>query len=215
MNRAVLICCSAFQGEMESLRKNNWPDLELKYLASALHLHPDRLAATLQSALEAELKQGNRVVLIYGDCCVRMADFEAVPGVVRTRGKNCCELLLGAEEYRRLSRDGAFYVIPKWACRWKRFFSGLGLNRDNAASLMQDLHRTLVYLDTGLVPVPENALQECADFCGLPYEVRPVPLDILHTAIEDALQRSTLQQQGNRKGKKLWYSETINPESTP
>lgn len=192
MNHAVFICCSALRGEMESLR-NNWPEHELKYLSSALHLHPERLAATLQSALEAELKQGNRIVLIYGDCCVRMTDFEALPGVVRTRGKNCCELLLGAEEYRRLSRDGAFYVIPRWACRWKRFFNGLGLNRDNAASLMQDLHRTLVYLDTGLVPLSENALQECAAFCGLPYEVRPVSLDVFRAAIEDALHRSTLQ----------------------
>lgn len=187
MNRAVLICCSALQGEMESLRKNHWPDHELKFVSATMHLHPERLAATLQSVLESELKRGDRVVLIYGDCCVRMTDFETMPGVVRTRGKNCCELLLGAEEYRRLSRDGAFYVIPKWACRWKRFFSGLGLNRDNAASLMQDLHRALVYLDTGLVPLPENALQECADFCRLPYEVRPVSLDTLHGAVEDAL----------------------------
>jgi hypothetical protein len=192
VKRAVLICCSALKAETERLCTSHWPDHQRTYMTSTRHLHPERLAASLQSALEAEQKQGNRVVLIYGDCCAGMTAFEAMPGVVRTRGKNCCELLLGSEEYRRLSHDGAFFVIPKWARRWKRFFSGLGLSRDNAASLMQELHRTLIYLDTGLTPVPKAALQECADYCGLPYEVRPVPLDLFRTAIEDAIHRNAL-----------------------
>ncbi|MFA7403579.1 MAG: DUF1638 domain-containing protein [Pelobacteraceae bacterium] len=190
MKSAVLICCSALQDEAEQLCTSHWPDLKRTYVTSTLHLHPERLAATLQSALEAELKQGNRVVLIYGDCCARMTALESLPGVVRTRAKNCCELLLGAEEYRRLSHEGAFFVIPKWARRWKRFFSGLGLNRDNAASLMQDLHRSLLYLDTGLAAVPDKSLQECAEYCGLPFEVRQVSLDYFHGTIEDALLRS-------------------------
>jgi hypothetical protein len=119
-----------------------------------------------------------------------MTTVEARPGVVRTRGKNCCELLLGPEAYRRLSHARVFFLVPEWACRWKEIFSeGLGLNRDNATRLMQGLHRKLMYLDTGLVPVPETALKECAEYCGLPYEVRPVLLKLLHAAIEEALFR--------------------------
>lgn len=190
MKRAVLICCSALKPEVGQLCRTHWPNHELKFFTSSLHMHPERLSASLQSALENELRQGNRVVLIYGDCCARMTALEAMPGVARTRGKNCCELLLGPGEYRRLSHEGAFFVIPKWARRWKRFFSGLGLDRDNASSLMQELHRTLIYLDTGLAPVPETTLKECAQFCGLPFEVRPLAMDFLHSAIEEALHRS-------------------------
>ncbi len=155
-----------------------------------MHMQPERLASSLQSVLDSDLKQGQRVVLIYGDCCARMTALEAQPGVVRTRGKNCCELLLGSEEYRRLSHEGAFFLIPEWACRWKEIFAQeLGLNRANATSLMQELHHKLMYLDTGLTPVPEAALQECAEYCGLPYEVRPVSLELLHSAIKEALLR--------------------------
>jgi len=63
------------------------------------------------------------------------------------------------------------------------------LNRDNAISLMQEMHRKLVYLDTGLAPVPENALKECSEYFGLPNEVLQVSLGHLRSAIEEALLR--------------------------
>lgn len=189
MNRATLICCSALKAEIEQLCAIHWPDHPLRFVSSTMHLHPERLAASLRKSLESEREKGAGVVLVFGDCCARMTAMEAMPGVVRTRGRNCLELLIGAEEYQRLSHEGAFFVMPRWARRWKRFFSGLGLNRDNASSMMQDLHRTLIYLDTGVVPVPETALRECADYCGIPYEVWPVPLDNLHTAMNEAMHR--------------------------
>jgi len=189
--KAVMICCSVLQAEVESLCKAHWPVHKLIYLPSMLHMHPERLASSLESVLDNELKEGHGVVLIYGDCCARMTALEALPGVVRTRGKNCCELLLGPEEYRRLLQEGAFFLIPEWARRWKEIFAKeLGLNRDNATSLMQEMHRKLVYLDTGLAPAPETALKECAEYCGLPYEVQPVSLERLRLAIEEALLRS-------------------------
>ncbi len=186
--KGAMMCCSVLQAELESLCKVHWPHLKLIFLPSMMHMHPERLASSLESVLDAELKQGYGVVLIYGDCCARMTALEGLPGVVRTRGKNCCELLLGPQEYRRLSHEGVFFLIPEWARRWKEIFTKeLGLNRDNATSLMQEMHRKLMYLDTGLAPVPETALKECAEYCGLPYEVLRVPLGHLHSAIEKAL----------------------------
>jgi hypothetical protein len=186
--KGVMICCSVLRAEVESLREVHWPDHKLIFLPSTMHMRPERLASSLESVLDAELKQGYGVVLIYGDCCARMTELEALPGVVRTRGKNCCELLLGPEEYRRLLHQGVFFLIPEWARRWKEIFTKeLGLNRVNATSLMQEMHRKLVYLDTGLAPVPENALEDCAEYCGLPYEVLQVSLGHLHSTIEEAL----------------------------
>jgi hypothetical protein len=190
-SKGVMICCSVLQAEVESLREAHWPDQKLIFLPSMRHIHPEKLASSLESALDAELKQGYGVVLIYGDCCTRMTALEGLPGVVRTRGKNCCELLLGPEEYRRLSHEGVFFLIPEWACRWKEIFTKeLGLNRDNATSLMQEMHSKLMYLDTGLAPVPGKELHECAEYCGLPCEVLRVSLGHLHSAIEEALFKS-------------------------
>jgi len=186
-----MICCSVLQAEVVSLCQAHWPDHRLRFLPSMMHMHPERLASSLESVLSGELKEGHGVVLIYGDCCASMTVLEALPGVARTRGKNCCELLLGPEEYRRLSHEGAFFLIPEWARRWKEIFAKeLGLNRDNATSLMQEIHHKLMYLDTGLAPVPEKALKECAKYCGLPCEVRQVTLERLRLAIEEALLRT-------------------------
>lgn len=187
----VLICCGVLQAEVESLCHAYWPDQGVRFLPSMMHMHPEQLTKPLQSVLDGELKQGHGVVLIYGDCCARMTELEAMPGVARTRGKNCFELLLGPEEYCRLSHEGAFFLLPEWTRRWKEVFvKELGLNRDNATCLMRDIHRKLMYLDTGLTPVPETSLEECAAYCGLPYEVRPVSLERLRLAIEEALLRN-------------------------
>lgn len=184
----VMICCSVLRTEVESLYPELLSDHKLRFLPSMLHMHPERLTSSLESLLEGELKQGHHVILIYGDCCARMTNFEVIPGVVRTRGKNCCELLLGSMEYRKLSHEGDFFLIPEWARRWKEIFSTeLGLNQDNATCLMQDIHRRLMYLDTGLATVPESELKECSEFCGLPYEIQQVSLDLLHSTIEESL----------------------------
>ncbi len=186
--QGAIICCSVLQAEVESLCKVYWPDHKLIFLPSMMHMHPERLASSLESVLDAELMQGYGVALVYGDCCARMTALEARPGVVRTGGKNCCELLLGPEEYRRLSHNGVFFLIPEWARRWKEIFAQeLGLNRDNATSLMQEMHRKLMYLNTGLAPAPCKELHECAEYSGLPCEVLEVSLGRLHSAIEEAL----------------------------
>ncbi len=186
----VLLCCSVFQAEVEALAPTQWPHAALRFPDSMLHMQPGKLAVQLDVAVDEELRRGRRVVLIYGDCCERMAALAARPGVVRTRGANCCDLLLGRDEYRRLARGGAFFLLPEWTHRWREVFaSELGLNQDNATSLMRDLHRTVIYLDTGVVAPPTHALQACAEYCGLPCEVHPVSLDNLRIAVQEALDR--------------------------
>jgi len=186
----VFICCSIFQAEVEALRQTNWPDIAIRYQTSMLHMQPDRLAERLDTVVGKELKEGNRVLLIYGDCCLQITALESRPGVARIRGNNCCEMLLGHDEYRRLSHDGVFFLIHEWVGRWREVFTNqLGLNKENATGLMRDMHRKLVYLDTGVVPVPEKTLNECAAYCGLPWEIRPVTLDMLRSAITEAMTR--------------------------
>lgn len=184
----VALCCAVFQAEIEALRQSNWSGMAIRYQSSMLHMKPEKLASHLDRLVEEEIRHGNRVLLIYGDCCMGMADIANKPGVIRTRGNNCCHLLLGREEYRKLSHTGAFFLFPEWAKRWHHIFSvELGLNQTNAAGLMGDMHRKLVYLDTGVLPVPVTELQECSDYCGLPWEILQVSLEHLRAVIQQAL----------------------------
>lgn len=186
----TLLCCGVLAAEIKSMHSVRWPQTRLRVLDSMLHMKPENLAQRLAGIVDEEQSQARNVLLVYGDCCGLMAGLEARPGVARTRCNNCCELVLGRQEYRRLSHEGAFFLFPEWTRRWHHVFTTeLGLNSANAAGLMRDMHRKLVYLDTGVAPVPSDALEACARHCGLPFEVRPVALDFLRDAVQEAMDR--------------------------
>lgn len=188
----VALCCAVFEAEVEALRREYWPTMMVRYQSSMLHMKPEKLAIHLDGIVEEELCQNHKVLLIYGDCCMGMTALTNKPGVIRTRGNNCCELLLGSAEYRRLSHAGAFFLFPEWAKRWHHIFSiELGLNQTNATGLMGEMHRKLVYLDTGVRPVPVTDLQKCSEYCGLHWEPLQVSMEPLRAAIQEALNKLT------------------------
>ena len=194
---AVLVACSVFRAELTALARTRWPGLELRFENSMLHMRPAKLERRLGAVLAEEGGQARPVGLVYGDCCAGMTALGGRPGVARTEGLNCPELLLGREAYRRLSHEGAFFMLPEWATRWAEVFRDeLGLDGACAPALMRDMHRKLVYLDTGVVPVPREALEACARYTGLPLEVLAVTLDRLAARIEAALGR--LAGEGSR-----------------
>jgi hypothetical protein len=176
------ISCSIFRKEIEALQASGQLDLPVTFLNSMLHMVPAKLETRLGEVLEASRRKNpdRDMVIAYGDCCGHMETFEAEPGTARTEGINCCEIVLGRDTYRRLRQEGAFFLMPEWALSWRQVFVGqLGLLGPCAKSFMQEMHSRLIYLDTGLVPVPHAELAEASAFLGLPVEVLPVSLEPL------------------------------------
>jgi len=189
--RARCISCSIFRKEIEALQASGQLDLPVEYLNSMLHMVPVKLEARLQEAIEAARRQDpdQDVVIAYGDCCGHMENIEAEPGISRTEGINCCEIILGRETYRKLRREGAFFLMPEWTRSWRQVFVGqLGLLGPCAKTFMQELHTRLIYLDTGILPVPLVDLAEASEFLGLPVEILPVSLDPLLANLRHAVQ---------------------------
>lgn len=183
----VLVCCSVFRAEMEALARARWPGVELHFESSMLHMRPVKLQRRLDADVDRELPR-HPVGLVYGDCCAGMTAIAARPGVARVDGLNCPEMLLGREEYRRLSHEGAFFMLPEWTLRWREVFRReLGLDERTAPELMGDMHRKLVYLDTGVAPIPVDELRACSAYTGLPFEIVRVELDRLAASVESAL----------------------------
>lgn len=185
----LLLSCSILREEIQALRRAGRLDCPVQFVESMLHIHPERLDQVLAVELAAARARGESVALAYGDCSASMPDFSTDPAVTRTPCQNCCDLLLGREEFRRWRREGAFLLMPEWTRRWRNIFQKeLGLNETNARDLMREMHTKLVYLDTGLVPVPEEELRACSEYCGLPYEVCRVSLDTLCQSLQQVLQ---------------------------
>jgi hypothetical protein len=186
----LIIGCSVLRDEVEALRLRYWPEWNSRYLSSLLHMRPSVLADELDGLIHHELERGNQIVLVYGDCCQSMEAFDELPGVARTPGMNCCELILGKRTYKPLIAEGVFFLFPEWTRRWQEIFRDeLGLNQENAEDLMHEMHSRLIYLDTGVVPVPADEIAACSRFCGLPYEIRQVSLDHLNSLIQSTMDR--------------------------
>lgn len=183
----VWLCCGVVRAEMEELRRRGGIGGELLFLDSMLHMVPQQLESVLASALQHNTGNFGRLVLVYGDCCARMLDLVKNFRVGRVNVINCAQLLLGRIRYRSFMHEQAFLVLPEWAGRWEMIMkSELGLTKELAHDLMGEHRRGLVYLDTGLIPVPERELADFSSYTGLPWRVEPVDLEIMREFLLEA-----------------------------
>lgn len=180
----VIIACSIFRYELEHLQRAGKINVPVVYLNSMLHMYPKELQVLLDAKIEEY--SNFRIILMYGDCHARMVDYEKKTNVVRTPGINCCEIILGNEKYRKIRKDGAFILLPEWAERWKEaFIDYMGFNSSEAIKpFMSEMHKKLLYIDTGLQKKNHNLFDEISDFLGLPLEIYPSSVDELEKILE-------------------------------
>lgn len=182
-----VLCCSVLRREVEAIFQRDYPDAQLVFLDSMLHMHPKKLHEAMEQALaKASFKS---CLLIYGDCHPYMRAFERRPHCQRVEAINCCDLLLGREQYDAFRADDAFLFLPEWTERWRETFQeGLGfMEPELARQFMQEYRSRLVFLDTGITPVPEKTVTEISEYFAMPVQVLPTSLDKLRKAIASAV----------------------------
>ena len=187
MKDVLAITCGIFQAEMAALAPR-FPRLQLIFADSMLHMRPD----LLQERIDALLRQhsADKVLFIYGDCTPRIVELCRKPGFAKTAGINCCEFLLGREEYRRLRKSGAFFFLPEWTLRWRDVFErelGFAGGR-GVEDMLREVHSHFIYLDTGVLPMPGSVLDEISRELGLPMQQLSVSLSCLEQKISAALE---------------------------
>ncbi len=187
MKDVLAITCGIFQAEMAALAPR-FPRLQLIFADSMLHMRPD----LLQERIDALLGQhsADKVLFIYGDCTHRIMELCRKPGFAKTAGINCCEILLGREEYRRLRKSGAIFFLPEWTLRWRDVFErelGFAGGR-GAEDMLREVHSHFIYLDTGVLPMPGSVLDEISRELGLPMQQLSVGLSRLEQKISAALE---------------------------
>ncbi len=164
--KILIIACSIFKRELEHLKETGLLDSELLYLNSMLHMHPKKLGKLLEQTLTKH--KDRKIVLLYGDCHSHMMDTET-EHIKKVNGINCCEIFLGAERYFKLRKQGAFILLPEWLERWREIFQDeLGFKDEHIAQrFMNDFHKNLVYIDTGITEVPLEKIDQISSFTGL------------------------------------------------
>jgi len=190
----VIIACSIFKYELEHLQSQGKLDVQVIYLNSMLHMHPNELQTLLDAKIEEH--KNFRIILMFGDCHARMVDYQKNPNILRTPGINCCEIILGSDKYKKLRRDGAFILLPEWADRWKEaFVDYMGFKTSKTIKpFMSEMHKKLVYVDTGFHKKDKALFDEISDFLGLPLEIYNSSIDELEKVINKLIAESDNQQ---------------------
>jgi hypothetical protein len=184
-----VLSCGIFRDEYRLLPEVLRKALDPVFLDSMLHMDPVKLDGILGRFLQ---KNGDNPVLIsFGDCCPHMQELGSAGCAARTEGVNCCEIYLGRERYHLLRKECTFFLMPEWARRWEHVVKNeLGLeNRQLARDFMTQSMQKAVYIDTGVIPVPEAELAAFSDYTGLQVQVETVGPEHFIAAISHALQK--------------------------
>lgn len=183
----ICLCCGVFKMEVEALVRQGKLECDFVFLDSLLHMNPVLLGHEMHRVLTEGTN--DRFVLLYGDCHPGMHEMQQENRTSKVAGINCCEILLGQQLYRTLQREQAFIFLPEWTLRWKSVFTHeLGFKSPRVAqAFMKEYRKRIVYVDTGVLPVPEDVLQEISDFFDMPVEVMHITLDTLLEGVVGAM----------------------------
>lgn len=173
-----------------ALSRSGRIDYPIRFVDSAFHMCPDVIHSRLKVIIDQERASGRSVVLLYGECFCAMRDLTSNEGIFRVVGNNCGVILLGRERYRALMKEGAFLLMPEWVDRWRQILLNFpGMDEELAITMIRDIHKKFVYVNTGLRPLPTEHIKACSSFFGLPYEVVDITLDSMEKMIMDAIDK--------------------------
>jgi hypothetical protein len=153
-------------------------------------MKPGLLDEKLQKDKEKYSKNYGIIQLMYGDCSINMDKIANGKSVVRPKGINCIEILLGTKKYKELRNEGAFFLLPEWTKRWKEVFQfELKLEADVAKEFMQDFHTKLIYVDTCSMEIPNFELNEIKEYTGLDVEILKLNKKDLQQRLKTIIER--------------------------
>lgn len=183
------LACGVFKMEIEALTRLKKVDCHIITLDSMLHMKPAELRHEMEVVLD--VAKNDKYLLLYGDCHSHMHEMQGRENTTKIPGINCCEILLGKAAYRKLQKEKVFIFLPEWTLRWREVFKcQLGLEKPEMAQAFLKEHcKSLMYIDTGVMPVPDNTLQEISAYFDMPIEVMPISLDTLSQGIDTALKK--------------------------
>jgi hypothetical protein len=187
-SKAATVClaCGVLRAEISKLKDEGLFEQKVQYLPSRLHMDPPKLGETISKLTE---DQDSAYQLVFGDCCPTMLQIAGKENVERIASINCCEMLLGKKRYHKYLSEGYFFMLPEWAPIWRDILeSDLGLNASISKDLMQDMCSGILYLDTGVIPIPQKHLKACEEVTGLKVEIMEVSLDNLAEQLEKMTQ---------------------------
>ncbi|MCM0760967.1 DUF1638 domain-containing protein [Sporomusa sphaeroides DSM 2875] len=173
-----LLCCEILRAEIEQLLKTK-QDVEIQYLEAGLHADLKKMENAIKTALDG-IGNSNDVLLGFGSMCHPELEIIAANyGVNVLAAKNCIEILLGDKLKELDAESRTFYITSGWLENWRKIFiEQLKWDKIDARQNF-GFYERIVLLDTGLIPLEDEAILEFFEYTEVPIEIVPVDLDNL------------------------------------
>ncbi len=168
-----IISCGIVKKELEEIIDRRSWDLEVTYLTSSLHMHPDTLYERIAQLLD---KYGeNPIVLVYGVCHPFIDRLIDRKRVFRIDAQNCIDMLVGREVFTDELSSGGFFLLEGWVDNWNEMVSlSLGDDIDGIREVFYSQFNHLVAVDLADERYREK-VSEISSSLGL--EVKWIPKD--------------------------------------
>jgi hypothetical protein len=173
-----LLCCEILRAEIDQLLRTK-QNVEIHYLEAGLHADLKKMETSIKTALD-EIGSNDDVLLGFGSMChPELELISANYGVNVLAAKNCIEILLG-DKLKELDAEGrTFYITSGWLENWRKIFiEQLKWDKIDARQNF-GFYERIVLLDTGLIPLEDEAILEFFEYTEVPIEIVPVDLDNL------------------------------------
>jgi hypothetical protein len=215
--RVLVIACGALAREISALKRaSGWDALEVTCLPPELHMRPERIAGSVQAAIERARGDYERIFVAYADCGTGGAldRVLAAEGIERLPGAHCYEFYATPAAFALLGEAeiGTFYLTDFLVRHFERLvWSGLGLDRHPELEPQYFGHyRKVVYL----AQVPDEALTRQAEAIaarlGLAFELKVTGYGDLASSLAGVVRRAgtiiAADAEPAQKGPPAWHN---------
>ena len=188
-----IIACEVFRAALNYLKlEDRYPGLRITYLPSRLHLKPLELKEHLLREVKKARRRDDRIICIYGDCFPEIGDFCKQHGIMKVRGVNCYEMLLGSERFKQLLDEvtGTYFIEEGLITNFEDYcMRPLELQDEEIRRQCFQHYERLLYIRQPSDPDLLSKASELAQFLGLSLEVDDVDYSYLEEELLKLLGR--------------------------
>ncbi len=186
--RVLLLACGALAREILDLIKvNGWTHMDLQCLPAILHVHPEKIPAAVEAAINTHRAKYDDIFVVYADCGTggMLQQVCDKYGVQMIEGPHCYSFFEGNAAFVELDEVTAFYLTDFLVRQFEAFvIKPLGLDRHPELRDMYFGNYTkLVYQAQVDDPALTALATQHADRLGLTFERRFTGYGDLETAL--------------------------------
>jgi hypothetical protein len=178
--RILLIACGALAREILAIKDMNGLDhIDLTCLPAKLHLYPDQIVTTVETAVTHHAQVYDQIYVVYADCGTGGALQRkcAELGVEMVAGPHCYSFFEGNDTFAAHTEAGeitAFYLTDFLVKQFDAFvWRPMGLDKHpELRDMVFGNYTTLVYQSQTRDPALLAKARDCADRMGLMFEHR-------------------------------------------